>query len=181
MSAWVAEMRAAIDAEYETRPRVAALATVDEDGRPRVRSVVCRRIEDDGALWIVSDSRSDKNEQARAHAFGEMAFWLPSRREQFRIAGALAVVSGPDPRLMQAWHDLSDAARALFFWEAPGSPFGEGQEPPRAVGVEITIPSTFELLVLHPDRAEHLDLNPHPHHRRRWRRVNGWSVDVINP
>jgi pyridoxamine 5'-phosphate oxidase len=181
MSEWAAEMRAAIDAEYGTRPRVAALATVDQAGRPRVRSVVCRRIEEDGALWIVSDSRSDKNGQARANAFGEMAFWLPSRREQFRIAGGLEVVLGSDPRLTQAWQDLSDGARALFFWPEPGAPFDEGQEAPRAVGVEAPIPPAFELLVLGPDHAEHLDLNPHPHRRRRWRRESGWSVEVINP
>lgn len=182
MTVWVDEFRAALDAEFAARPRVGALATVDGEGRPRVRSVVCRRVEDDGSLWVVSDARSEKNAQAAARPFGEMAFWLPSRREQFRLSGGLAVVSGDDPRRILAWRNLSDSARALFFWDHPGVPiFEESGENPERIGAEAPIPSSFELLVLSPDRVEALDLNRHPHRRRRWRVSEGWAVEEINP
>lgn len=182
MSDWVAEMKAALDAEYGAKPRIAALATVDEGGRPRVRSVVCRRVEEDGSLWVASDARSDKNEQIRARPFGEMVFWLSTRREQFRVAGEMEVVRGDDLRRIPAWRDLSDSARALFLWEPPGMPIiGTGGDNPERVPADAAIPESFELLILHPDRAEHLDLKPHPHHRRRWREANGWEVEEIHP
>lgn len=182
MTAWIDEFRAALDAEFAAKPRVGALATVDDEGRPRVRSVVCRRVEDDGSLWVASDSRSEKNGQAASHPFGEIVFWLPSRREQFRLAGTLQVVSGDDPRRIRAWHDLSDSARALFFWDRPGAPiFEERGENPERIEVEAKIPNSFELLVLSPDRVDALDLNRHPHRRRRWRESESWAAEKINP
>ncbi len=181
VSDWVGELRAALDSEFgERAPRVGALATVDDAGRPRVRSVVCRKVEDTGALWVVSDARSEKNREIRARPFGEIAFWLPSLRQQFRIAGSLVVTSAGNRRDL-AWAELSDAARALFFWDPPGYPIGEVGEFPKAVGAGTAIPAAFELLILNADRADHLDLNAHPHRRRVWRADSSWVVREVNP
>ena len=156
------------------------MATVDDAGRPRVRSVVCRKVEDGGSLWIASDARSEKNREARAHPFGEIAFWLPTLRQQFRIAGSLSVTSASERR-DRAWAELSDSARALFFWDPPGRPLGEDREFPEAVGAWTAIPGTFELLILKADRVDHLNLNEHPHRRLIWRADRSWGVRAVNP
>lgn len=181
LSDWVDELRNALDAEFgERSPRIAALATVDRAGRPRVRSVVSRKVEDSGDLWVVSDSRSEKNREARDHPFGEIVFWLPTLRQQFRIAGSLSVTSA-STRRDRAWAELSDSARALFFWDPSGRPLGEDREFPEAVGAETAIPETFELLVLKADRVDHLDLRMHPHRRRIWEADHSWAVRDVNP
>ncbi len=170
---WLPELRAALDAEYASRPYVVALATVDENGRPRVRSVVCRRAQPDGTLWVCSDARSGKNTQLRRNPHTELVFWLPGRREQFRVAGWVEIVSAEtdDPRRGELWGELSDAARALFAWPEPGAP--RHPDPaafPEAIDAGGPIPDTFDLLVIAPEEVEHLDLKVHPHRRRRWRR-----------
>ena len=43
MAEWVSLLRESVAAEYGPRLLIAALATVDDQGRPRVRHVVCRR------------------------------------------------------------------------------------------------------------------------------------------
>jgi pyridoxamine 5'-phosphate oxidase len=178
---WVGELREAFDAEFgEGPPRIGSLATVDEEGRPRVRSVVCRRLEDDGSLWFASDARSAKNRETRVHPFGEVAFWLPTLREQFRVAGKLNIISTGDRR-DRAWAELSDRARALFFWHPPGGPLRDDRDLPEEVGAWTAIPLTFELVILKADRVDALDLNEHPHRRRVWRADRSWAVRDVNP
>ena len=174
------DLRTALDQECGPRPRVAALATVDGEGRPRVRSVVCRRVEP-GGIWVATDARSAKVDQVRARPAVELAFWLPARREQFRVAGRVGFLPGADRRA--AWEGLSDAARALFAWPAPGLPRVDGPgDFPEAVAAGGPIPGAFEVLVIAPESVEHLDLKPHPHRRRLWRRAGaGWAVEEWNP
>jgi PPOX class probable FMN-dependent enzyme len=181
VSDWVGELREALDAEFvDEVPRVVTLATVDDEGRPRARSVICRNVEDDGSLWVASDARSEKNHQARAHPFGAMVFWLPSLREQFCLAGSLSVTSASERR-DRAWAELSDKSRALFFGAKPGSAIREGDEFPEEVGAWTAIPGSFELLILKPDCVDHVDLNEHPARRRIWRADRSWAVRDVNP
>src|SRR3954469_9056592 len=103
---WLQLLRDALDLEFaEGRPRVATLATVGEDGRPRARNVVVRRIDDDAALHVVSDARSSKNAHLRKTPFAELVLWLPTRREQFRLAVRTQITGHADPAgvLLEFW------------------------------------------------------------------------------
>jgi pyridoxamine 5'-phosphate oxidase len=186
MSEWVGELTRALEGEYGgERPRVCTLATVDKAGLPRARSVVCRRVGPDGAIWLASDARSEKNEHVKASPHAEVVFWLPTRREQFRVQGSVKVLGepAPDPARAQLWRELSDEARALFFWPTPGAKKLETLEVfPKAVGAETPPPASFEVLVLRPRRVEHLQLKPHPHRRRRWMLAGKWNAaSEVNP
>ncbi len=175
----LAALRSALDDECGAGPRVAAMATVDHEGTPRVRSVVCRRI-GPASIWVASDARSAKNRQVRAVPAVELAFWLPRRREQFRVAGVVAI-AGQEDRLA-AWAELSDAARALFFWSEPGRAREDSADACSAgVPADQPAPVAFELLALAVGQVEHLELSPHPHRRRRWRAETGWEVEDLNP
>jgi hypothetical protein len=52
--------------------------------------------------------------------------------------------------------------------------------PPDLPGGSLP-PETFELLILHPDAAESLDLKTLPHTRHRWAAVDGWERRLLNP
>lgn len=185
MSEWVAELTRALAAEFGDGPHVCTLATVDKNGAPRARSVVCRKVSPDGSAWFVSDARSEKNEQVRAVPQAEVVFWLPTSREQYRLLGSVKLLPGgsKDPALMDVWQALSDASRAMYFWPSPGA---KRIDPPEAFTKEVpagTPPSAnFEVLIVRPRRVEHLQLGSHPHRRRRWMLAGNWSAAAeVNP
>ena len=177
---WVARLQEALSGEFGHKPQIAALATVDHDHRPRVRSMVIRRVEADGTLWFCSDRRGEKADHLAASAYAEVVFWLPELREQFRVAGVVKEVGEQDRRNL--WVELSDSARALFAWPASGLPVIDPAEPlPRQLPAETPIPEPFGAWSLRPDRVEHLTLKGHPHRRTRWDGPPTWKALEINP
>ena len=182
---WLVELSAAMGAVQRSTPLIATLATVDFLGRPRARSVVCRRIDDnDGSVWIASDSRSEKNEHVRESRRAELVIWLPQPREQFRLFGDVSVLDLMDEsgRRGQLWGDLTDATRATFYWPTPGDPLEPKAEAfPKEMPVGEGPPETFEVLLLRPTHVERLQLQPHPHQRTRWRAEREWRAEAVNP
>lgn len=181
---WLDRFQRALEAECGDRPRVAALATVDAQGHPQARMVVIRRIEPDGSCWIATDARSAKVEQLRHTPRAELVVWLAGRREQFRVAGPVSIVTqaDADPRRLQLWQDLSDPARGLFFSPAPGTPrLVDPAAFTEAAPAGRRAPESFQLLILHPERVEHLQLMPFPHQRVRWSRAPDWRAEPLNP
>jgi len=184
MPPWLPTLRDALDLEWPHAPRVAALATVDENQRPRARSIVVREIDDAGLLHAVTDGRSDKTTQLRQTPFAELVFWLPTQRQQFRIAGRISVTTLVDnaPVVQRLWQSLTDASRALFYWPNPGHPLKTtAVDFPPAVPVTTPVPESFQILTLHPDHVDHLHLSPMPHRRTRYREQSAWQPEPINP
>ena len=177
---WIDEFEAALGGEFGHGPRVGALATVDEGPSARVRFVVCRRVDPDGTLWVASDARSAKNAQLRRQAEAEVAFWLPGRREQYRLAGAVTILGAAEA--LDLWLGLSDSARALFAWPEPGTPRDPDPSSfPAKLDAAGPPSASFEALGLRPTRVGHLDLKPHPHRRRRWESADAWVERTLNP
>ena len=182
MADWVSLLQEATAAEYGARPVVAALATADDQGRPRVRHVVCRHF-DAGNVWIASDQRSGKNLQACQRNAAELAIYLPSLRQRFRLLCTVTELNMPNaPERPKIWAMLSDATRAMFFWPEPGAPREVNPAAfPLSVPSTTPPPPNFEPIVLHPEEVDHLDLGVTPHRRRRWRHSNGWAEKELNP
>ncbi len=165
------------------------LATVRPDGSPANRTVVFRdfRGETD-EVQMVCDRRSEKPEQIREQRQGEICWYFPKTREQFRMAGGLSLITAdePDPDLqqarVQAWQAMSNSGRLLFVWphpaepRQPNAPFSE--QPPPAASPE----NSFCLLLLSPSRVDHLELRGEPQNRWRYS-YDGetWAVVEINP
>ncbi|HEV8603774.1 MAG TPA: pyridoxamine 5'-phosphate oxidase family protein [Tepidisphaeraceae bacterium] len=177
MTQWLPILTEAIASELNQRPLIAALATVDSAGHPHVRHVVCRRIDADGAIRIASDARTAKNQHIHTNPSVELALWLPQRRQQFRIAGTISI----DPQREETWREMSDATRATFFWPSPAQPLTPAQSFPAAVPATAAPSTNFEVLLLTPHQVEHLEISPHPHRRRRWRRSTNWSLEDLTP
>jgi pyridoxamine 5'-phosphate oxidase len=163
------------------RPLIVALASVDSKGCPHVRSVICRKIDEDGSLWFASDARSGKNSQIRPSPMVEVVCWLPATREQFRLAGEVSIISGSMTESRELWRRMTPQSRAMFFWPAPGEKKTLDDPSFTRSSDAAQPPPAFELIVLHPTTVEHLMLSPHPHRRRRWTLGNEWQSEEINP
>ena len=184
MAAWLRELRLLAEAEYHGRRVVATLATVGLDGSPRARVVIVRSMFEDGSVLTTTSSLSEKVPQIKANASAEMVFWFPQERQQFRVRGQVEFVT--EPGLMRAtWDDLGDSSRATFFWPEAGLPRHDSQQFLKKVEEATAPPDTFVVLRLRANEVESLDLNEHPHLRRRWRLLDRaqdqWQMDTITP
>ncbi len=166
------------------------LATVRPNGTPANRTVVFRGFLDEtNQLKIVTDARSQKTQQISAHPHGEVCWYFPLTREQFRFQGHLSSVDPhtPNPALQQArylaWQELSDSARVQFAWPDPAAPRGDrlGFSPP--IPDSTQPPAHFCLLLLNPLAVDWLELQGDPQNRRSYQ-LHGdctWSDQAINP
>ncbi|MBD1863516.1 MULTISPECIES: Npun_F5749 family FMN-dependent PPOX-type flavoprotein [Trichocoleus] len=170
--------------------RFLQLATIQLNGQPANRTVVFRGfLNDTDQLKFVTDTRSEKTEQIEQNPKAEACWYFIKTREQFRIAGTLTLIhaTDPDSALQQArktaWQELSDAARLQFAWPTPGEPRADtaafAPQPP-----DNTEPLPyFCLLLLEPERVDHLELRGEPQNRCLYQRDQNqvWSAQAINP
>lgn len=178
---WLEPFRAAVSGE-EGRPIVLTLATIHAVGDPNVRSVVCRRIDDQGQIWVASDARTAKHRELIAYPRASAVAWLPAIQEQFRFDGIVKILDsttgGPDR--LDLWRALPPTARATFFWPAPGTA-RNSTDSFAASSDALEPPPSFEILVLQPTRVEQLVIAAHPHQRRRWELGVQWTLQELNP
>lgn len=184
--------------------RYVQLATVRPNGRPANRTIVFRGfLEQSNQLKFVTDRRSEKAEQIVTQSWGEVCWYFPKSREQFRLMGRLTLV-GEDhnnEELMNArqhqWQDLSDAARTQFAWSDPGQVRSaeDAFDPPLPDPVH-PLPH-FCLLLLDPVQVDHLELKGDPQNRHLYTlepaqtdgdltldsnfEAQQWSVQEVNP
>ncbi|UBF28296.1 pyridoxamine 5'-phosphate oxidase family protein [Kovacikia minuta CCNUW1] len=190
MSSWRSSLARALHRNRSLpNSRYLQLATVRADGRPANRTVVFRGfLEATEQLKFVTDARSEKVDQMCHSPWAEVCWYFPKTREQFRISGSLILVEATceDTALQKArnilWQELSDAARSQFTWADPGKPRagveGFNQSPPDGV---VPLPH-FCLLLLQPDRVDHLELRGNPQNRWIYAKTDQtWSVQEVNP
>lgn len=170
--------------------RYLQLATVRPDGRPANRTIVFRGfLDDSNQLEFITDDRSEKIVQIQHQPWGEICWYFPNTREQFRLAGLLSLIAADEPNetLRKArstvWQNLSDAARLQFVWPHSGQERSPNAnftpDPPEA----IAPPSNFRLLLLDPTQVDHLELRGEPQNRYKYDKVeNGeWHKIEVNP
>ena len=88
---WLDEARAAGALE----PDAMALATVAADGRPSVRFVLCRGIDERGVRFFTSyDSR--KGRELAGHGQAAVVFHWPDTRHQVRIEGEVEILGAAE-------------------------------------------------------------------------------------
>lgn len=170
--------------------RYAQLATVRSDGKPANRTIVFRGFLDDtNQLKFITDSRSEKPEQIEQFQWGELCWYFPTTREQFRLSGMLNLIRDTEPDEMlqkarrQMWQDLSDNSRIQFAWADPGKPRAEASafSPPDPSKVEPL--SNFCLLLLEPNHVDHLELRGDPQNRTIYHPGDDghWNAETVNP
>ncbi len=120
------------------------LATIASDGYPANRTVVFRGfLRETNQIKIITDSRSQKVHQIQNHPQGEICWYFPKSREQFRFRGNLTLITADHQKFQlerkQMWQDISSAARSQFFWTTP--------EEPREIINQATTPSTNQVVI----------------------------------
>ena len=164
------------------------LATMDLDGKPRNRTIVFRGwVDSSQQLKFVTDQRSEKIPQLQQHQWVEVCWYFTKSREQFRISGTMKIVDHQSQSTKesdlrtQSWQQLSSKAQAQFYWPSPGqkrSPISafEGIEP------ATTPPNNFSLLLLTPQKVEHLQLRGEPQNRTLYQLEDSeWIKSELNP
>lgn len=163
------------------------LATVDEAGWPRARTVVFRGFLDGtDRPTFTTDSRSEKVGQLASDPRAEACWWFEATREQFRLSGRAEVIGPGHPTLAHAraaaWAGLSESSRASFLWPDPGGPYA-GDEAFRGLTADpARPPEVFRLVALDPTEVDHLDLAAEPQVRRIYRiEAGAWVGRRVNP
>ena len=97
LEGWLAEAAAAVE-----NPTAMTLATVDPDGRPSARMVICRGV-DAHAGWLVfySDRESRKGSALAARPRAALVFYWEPLERQARIEGP--VTPAPDAQVDAYW------------------------------------------------------------------------------
>ncbi len=169
------------------------LATVTAEGYPANRTVVFRGFleQEDypNTLKIITDARSAKIEEIEHQPFAEICWYFTKTREQFRIAGSLKLITATETNseLLQArkttWHNLSDSARLQFAWPHPAQPAAD-KSAFEVDTLDRHLPlENFCLLLLIPQKVDHLQLRGDPQKRCLYTLKNdsGWSIESVNP
>ena len=105
VASWLAEASASVRAATAM-----ALATVDRDGRPSARMVICRGF-DEKAGWLVfyTDRRSRKALALAAHQRAALVFYWEALERQVRIEGP--ITEAPDQDSDAYWNTRPVDAR----------------------------------------------------------------------
>ena len=187
--AWFMALTDALNAPGSTpESRFAQLATIDVHGRPSNRTLVFRRfVGGDPRLVFTTDARSGKASELAVSPWAELCWWFPAVREQFRIRGRAFLTDGGNSAdlaqaRLESWNELREEAKRSFTWPTPG----ESLADPSAFVAPApeTIPAHFALLVLVPERIDHLQLKPGPHIREIHSREGTgacWISKRVNP
>lgn len=171
----------------ETEADAVAFATADVSGRPDVRMVLCRGVDERGFV-IYTNRTSSKVADLETNPFGALCFFWSTVRRQVRVRGRVEQVDDSEsdaywltrPRGSQlgAWAshqssvianraELDDAlaeAEARFPVSVPRPPFWSGYR---------VIPEELELWEQRTDRL---------HDRLRYRRENAaWAIERLAP
>ncbi|MBE9030140.1 pyridoxamine 5'-phosphate oxidase family protein [filamentous cyanobacterium LEGE 11480] len=177
--------------------RYAQLATVTQDGKPANRTIVFRGFVDQAVaghcndLKFITDRRSQKTSQIEPQPAGELCWYFPKTREQFRLSGPLMIVGTATADTSDAawqklrrttWHNLSDNARSSFAWPSPKADRDdESAFTPEPLDAQQPL-DDFCLLLLTPIAVDHLELKGNPQNRCLYTRENGvWKQRSVNP
>lgn len=172
MPAWLQQLTKSLHkTRSQPESRYFQLATVDEYGAPRCRTVVFRGLTESNALSIISDTRSNKWPELEHNARAEICWYFTKTREQYRFETQCRLFNAAQQNTFtqQYWQKLSDAGKKQFFWGTPGDARDPSQ-PLKSQGDFSQPPAHFSVLVFDVQSVDYLNLRGNPqvrdlHHR----------------
>lgn len=164
------------------------LATVNRNNCPSNRTVVFRDfVKDTNNIKIITDLKSEKISEIENNSQAEICWYFTKTREQFRINGKIIIIKEENEEQIErylTWNNLSDAARSQFAWPTTGALRNENKElffPP--IPDKNKPLSNFCLLILTPEKVEHLQLKGEPQNRFIYtlNKEQVWTIKEVNP
>ena len=148
--------------------RSPALATVDQQGRPRIRTVILRLFDPVARrLTVHSDVRAAKITELAAHSDAALHIWNARAQVQIRIEGRAVVRAGD--AVLDDWAHLAPRSRAAYtVMPQPGSSLADPAQPDRerfALEAGFVQFAAIDLVI---DSLEWLRLGREGHRRARF-------------
>lgn len=197
--------RDAFDQGLQSNPHAIALATVEPDGAPAVRMVLCKRIDVElGEVIFYTDRRSRKGCALANHPRAAAVFYWGPQNRQARVTGEVRFVDDseadayfatrPSDSQLGAWaseqsHPIDSrrdlerrlSAEAKRFGIKPGnSPCAELPRPPHWVGYAIQL-DRIELWVSRPGRIHDRVVWKRPARASRAEARCPWTSQRLQP
>jgi len=185
--AQAAEWLAYAAAAGAPEPDAAALATASPDGRPSVRLVLVKGIDERGVRFFTNYG-SRKGRELERNPAAALALWWPAVQRQLRL-------EGPVERLSAAESDAYFATRSrgsrLGAWASRQGSVIEGREELEArvaelgarFGEDVPRPQWWGGYLLRPDAVEFWEGRPNRLHDRTHfaRGAGGWRSERLSP
>lgn len=187
----LARLRALLDAD-PPRSRWAQLATTDDAGAARVRTVVLAKLDDDAIVALATDSASQKARDLRARPRAELCLLSREKLEQARLLARWDVVDGAraerdqglGARRRELWQQLPPGEKGYYVSPPPGLDLAAfGKDAFKAEATEPEPVPRFTVLLGAVERIDFLDVSVTPHKRVAYERARGgaWAKRSLTP
>ncbi len=157
--------------------RYMTMATTDEEGGPRLRTVVLRRVTEDLKLFLYTDQRSTKVTHIKKNKRASLLVYHPKKLLQLKMDASARCITDEDT-LKRYWSGVPLASRKDYTAVSPpGSPISNPDALSYSEGLD-----NFCILELHPTKIEYLKLKRPNHIRVDYTREgNDWKGQFLVP
>ncbi len=177
---WYERFQKAIDEERGSRSsRWMQLATVAQDGKPKVRTVVFRGWHGKNTLYFLSDSRSEKADEISKTPDVEICSLLVNSLCQFRFRGKAQI--NQNEFAQKCWDSLTPEVKSLWFLPDPGKPLLKSDKGSKSIQNNYLMPHNFIVILVDLSLVELLEIKNFPHKRMVWKANQNWKLEYINP
>ena len=177
MPPWLSQLIYLQQSESESYlSKLIQLATVSDDNKPRVRTVVFRGWSDSFDMKIFTDKRSSKVIELKDNNNVEACWFLPNSSCQFRFRGTTIIDYDKE-----TWELLDEKSKSMWSWPSPGNKFEPNNNLDFLPNKDTNPIDNYVLLKINIDYVDQLILHKPVHFRRRWIKEREWIEERINP
>lgn len=169
-------------------PNAMAVATADADGRPSVRMVLLKHVDEDGFVFY-SSYNSPKGTDIDSNPCAALLFYWPEGERQVRIEGSVTPTSRPEaaeyfrsrPRGSQIAANVGRQSQVVQSREALETEIAELTD--RFDGQDVALPDTWGGFRVRPERVEFWQGRPSRLHDRvlYTREDESWRIERLAP
>ena len=153
------------------------IATVAQDGTPRIRTVVFRGWNKE-RIFFFTDTRSNKCEEIYRQPHVEICYLFLESCYQFRFKG---IANKSQVTFAEkCWNNLSKKKQVLWLWPEPGKNLSKKEAFFMDIKNDL-MPENFIVIEVDILEVELLQIKESPHKRMLWRAKDNWELKNLNP